>query len=129
MILLDTQSLLWIDKFSTKIGEKTLQKIAEEEQAVSAISFWETAMLVEKSRVYLGKPLLSWRNDLLQTGLVELPVTGEIGIRAAQLQGFHGDPEDRIITATALHYAATLMTADAKILSWKGALESWDVRR
>jgi len=61
--------------------------------------------------------------------LIELPVTGEIGIRAAQLEGFHGDPADRLIMATALHHGATLMTLDKKILAWQGSLKSWDVRK
>ena len=37
---------------------------------------------------------------------------------AGQLMDFHGDPADRMIVATALENAASLMTADQKILNW-----------
>jgi PIN domain nuclease of toxin-antitoxin system len=52
---------------------------------------------------------------------VEIPVDGEIGIRATGLADFHGDPADRLIVATALG-GHQLVTADERILDWPGAL-------
>ena len=43
-------------------------------------------------------------------GIVEIPLTGEIGILSAELEGLPGDPADRIITATALLRGHTLLT-------------------
>lgn len=59
-----------------------------------------------------------WRNELLEAGIVEIPLKGTTAIRAAQLKHFHGDPADRMIVATAIENSADLMTADEKILSW-----------
>ena len=129
MILLDTQTMLWMAEDIPRIGQLTWRKIEAEQLAVSAISFWEMAMLVEKKRLLASHtPEELWR-IVLSTQAFEVPVTGEIGIRAAQLEGFHGDPADRLIVATALHHGATLMTSDKKILAWQESLKSWDVRK
>ena len=57
----------------------------------------------------------------MEQGLIEIPVDGEIGIRANALQDFHPDPADRIIVATALN-GRRLVTADERILDWSGDL-------
>jgi PIN domain nuclease of toxin-antitoxin system len=69
-----------------------------------------------------------WRNDFIEQGLIELPVTGEIGIKAAGLEQFHGDPADRLIAATALLHSLTLITADEKLLNFKLATARLDAR-
>lgn len=83
-------------------------------------------MLIEKGRLRMSRDLDAWRADLLAVGLQELSVTGEIGMRAARLAEFHGDPADRLIVATALQQGAGLMTADKGILGWPGTLERHD---
>ena len=47
-----------------------------------------------------------------------LDLTPEIAIASTQLVGFHRDPSDQIITATAKVYDCPLVTADTKILSY-----------
>ena len=58
---------------------------------------------------------------------MEIPVDGEIGIRANSLAGFHSDPADRIIVASALQ-GHRLLTADDRILTWSGSLDRLDAR-
>ena len=96
--------------------------------AVSAITFWETAMLVEKGRLEINIELSVWRKNLLESGLKEIPLSGAMGIRASELKNFQGDPADRMIAATALETSATLATADKKILAWPGLTEKQDAR-
>jgi PIN domain nuclease of toxin-antitoxin system len=69
-----------------------------------------------------------WRADLLGAGLIELPVTGNIGLQAAALGAFHGDPADRLIVATTLAASARLLTADERILGWKKSFRCVDAR-
>jgi len=83
---------------------------------VSAISFWEVGTLVGKGRIRLEMELDKWRQGLVENGLNELPVTGEIAARAALLEPFHGDPADRIVMASALQHSLALVTADARLL-------------
>ena len=103
--------------------------MAVDEASVSAMTFWEIALLAGKRRVALGPPLQHWRRDFLAQGLLEVPVTGAIGIAAAELHGFHADPSDRIIVATTYELDATLLTADRRILGWPGDLRRQDARR
>lgn len=133
MILLDTHVLVWLDTGSKRLGTKCRERIEEAyregEVAVSAISFWEVAMQESRGRIALSMPTGSWRRDLLASGVREIPVDGEVGIAAATIEDFHGDPADRILAATAILHQTELVTADRKILAWPGALDRFDATR
>lgn len=122
MLLLDTHVLIWLAEGSQRLGSVTLDKInqalADGQLAVTSISFWEIAMLIEKDRLEFNIELDVWRHDLLQDGLREIPLTGAAAIRAGQLSDFHGDPADRMIVSTAMENSAVLVIADKKILNW-----------
>lgn len=131
MTLLDTQVLVWSLFDDRRLGPQTRQAIgrawAASETAVSAITFWEVAMLRDKGRLALLVDIASWRVGLLDEGLIEIPVDGEVGIRAVGLLDFHADPADRLIVATALR-GHQLVTADQRILDWSGQLNRLDAR-
>ena len=78
-------------------------------------------MQVRKRRLDLLIDPEAWRRGLLDEGLTEIQVAGDIASRAGLLAKIHGDPADRIIVATALE-GHRLMTADQQILEWAGAL-------
>ena len=129
MILLDTQVLLWSRFGDARFGRRARRQIERALRAgniaVSAISFWEVAMLHDKGRLTLLRSVASWRQALLDEGLVEIPMDGEIGIRAATLTDFHADPADRLIVATALE-GHRLVTSDRRILDWPGPVSRLD---
>ncbi|MGB5497215.1 MAG: type II toxin-antitoxin system VapC family toxin [Sedimenticolaceae bacterium] len=131
--MLDTHVLIWLDAGTTELGDETAELIdgefAVDGVAVSAISFWEIAMLIAKGRVVIAQPLLRWREELLAAGLRELPLDGRLGIEAAELSNFHGDPADRFIVASASTLGCKLVTADRRILAWRGSIEAVDARR
>ncbi len=133
MILLDTHVLLWLDSGSNELGTRSRKVIdaafAREQLAVSAISFWEVTMLQEKNRLSIAQDLAGWRRELLDSGLVEMPVDGDVGILAGALRNFHGDPADRMIVAATLRHGAELLTADRRILDWNGRLLRHDARQ
>jgi len=130
VVLLDTHVLVWLDEANPRLGAQAIETVNAAFQAgnamISAISFWEISTLVRKERIRLDMDLSVWRQDFLQQGLVELPVTGDIGIKAAGLDPFHGDPADRLIAATALQHSLTLLTADKKLLTSQLAIKSLD---
>ena len=95
---------------------------------VSAISFWEFAMLVSKGRLRLSADVSIWREELLFDGLAEFSVDGDMGSLGGRISGLHGDPADRIILATAILTGCQLMTADHRLLAWVGDLERFDAR-
>ena len=131
MILLDTHAALWLRSGDDRLGQVARAEIQEawesDEVALSAISFWEMAMLRDKGRIGYPEEIGRWRREQLDQGLIEIPVDGEIGIRAASLPDFHADPADRIIVATALG-SHRLATADTRILTWSGSLDRLDAR-
>ena len=105
------------------------QALATGDLGVSAISFWEIAVLVEKGRLRIGLPLDVWRRELLTMGLEEVAIDGAIGIASVKLEDLHRDPADRLIIASAIHRGARLLTADRRILAWRGHLDRHDARR
>lgn len=131
-VVLDTHALVWLLAGDDNLGAgaRRLADAAAREDGllVSAISFWEVAMLSQRGRLSLTVPPSVWRRQALQLGVRESPVTGEIGVAAAKLEGFHPDPADRMIAATALFHGAVLVTADSMVLLWKGSLERLDAR-
>jgi len=132
MILLDTQVLIWLALGSTRLGsharEDLDRALAESGIWVSAITFWEIAMLEQKKRIRLGMDLPTWRQELLNSGLSEHSLDGATGILASQLSGLNSDPADRMIVATALQNGSILMTADADLLNWNAGLTRQDAR-
>ena len=84
-------------------------------------------MRVQKGRLDFLLDLSAWRQDLLNMGLIEIPVDGSIAARAGLLPDIHGDPADRKIVATALT-GHQLVTADRAILRWPGPLKCMDAR-
>jgi PIN domain nuclease of toxin-antitoxin system len=90
--------------------------------SISAITIWELALLAAKGRIKLKEPLDAWlANRVLQPLIEVLPITPEIAATGAQLgSGFHNDPADRIIVATARCHRLTLLTSDQRIRDWGG---------
>ncbi len=132
MIFLDTHVLVWLDQGSEKLGKNAQSKIDQafgaDRLAVSAIVFWELAILQAKGRIELP-PLQRWRRELLEMGLKEIPIDGAIGIQATEITGFHADPADRLIVATAIRWEAILVTADSHILTWSGEMQCVNASR
>ena len=132
-VLLDTNALIWAVEGHDRLGPDSRNiadsALREDRLFVSAISFWEVALLAKRGRLVLAYPSGVWRQNALNLGIGELPLTGDIGVRAAELDGLPGDPADRMITATAMAQGATLITADASILEWSGAMERHDARK
>ena len=123
MILLDTHAALWFTTDSELLGKKsrriTDRALKDSQLAVSAISFWEIALLVAKRRLRRIDLATEMRRLVLGGGVIELPLTGEIAILAGELENLHADPADRFIAATAIAHNATLVTADDRLLRWR----------
>ncbi len=133
MILLDTHVAIWMANDDKILGSQSrdliLQAKKDQQLAVSAISFWEIALLVAKERLELTGDPSELRKDLIDSGVAELPLTGDIGILAVGLENLHGDPADRFIAATAIAHDATLVTADERLLGWRHKLRRQNAER
>lgn len=123
-ILLDTHAWIWLMEGSPELSHKLQKKINQaaknQSVAIAAISLWEISMLERKGRIRLEKPLLIWLKEALALpGMELMPLTLEIAVESSQLpNGFHGDPADRLIVATARIHQLNLLTRDEKILEY-----------
>lgn len=128
MTVLDTHAWLWWVSKDAKLGRAAAAEIRRARRiGVCAISCLEVATAVAKGRIQLDRDPLAWMQQALALERVELlPVSPAIAVQATQLgREFHGDPADRLIVATALLEAATLVTKDDRIRSYPAVTTVW----
>lgn len=99
--------------------------------AIADISLWEAAKLVELGRLELSVPLAEFFRLAITPELTVLPVTPAIAEQATTLEasGFHKDPVDQLITATALVHKLRLVSDDSHIRQWGGVPMLWKTSR
>ncbi|MYB45101.1 MAG: type II toxin-antitoxin system VapC family toxin [Acidimicrobiia bacterium] len=123
-LLLDTNVLLRlaIDSGSITEGfkEDTQSRLADGGIAVSTMTFVETNRLHHHGRIDLGCHPAVWRREMLRSGLREIPIGGDIAVESVLLMntGFHSDPADQLIVATAMISGMRLATTDRRIIAW-----------
>lgn len=125
MIVLDTHTWIWWASDLARLGRRGRTAIeAADRIGVPAVCCFEVAAAVSRGRITLDRAPLEWIEQALALPRIELvPLTPAIAVKATQLGSFHGDPADRVIVATAILAAATLVTKDRNIRAY-GALSS-----
>jgi PIN domain nuclease of toxin-antitoxin system len=122
MIILDTHIWVWwVDgnQRLTKQYEAWIEMSQSQGIGVSIVSCWEVAKLVEKNRLNFSCPINEWLElALAYPGVQLLNLNLPIIVDSTKLNGFHSDPFDQMIVATARYYNCHLLTADAKILNY-----------
>ena len=123
-LLLDTNVLLRLAAASESVSDSFKQEVesglGQGSVAVSSITFVETTRLHHHGRIDLGCHPGVWRSERLRSGLREVPIGGEIAVESVLLMnaGFHNDPADQLIVATAMLGGLRLATMDRKIIAW-----------
>jgi PIN domain nuclease of toxin-antitoxin system len=123
MILLDTHVWIWYINQSIDLrpsGRVQLDDLRGNGFAISDISMWEVAKLVEKGRLQLKLPVEEWIGQAIRSCVAEcIRVGPEVAVQSTRLLGFMSkDPADQIIAATAIVHEIELATADSKILEF-----------
>jgi len=132
MIILDTHIWLW-----WLLGDGNLSpdergaldlKASHGELTLSWVSIWETEMLERKGRIKLSPDFSSWISAAADTQIARvLPVDIDLVVAQRQLpESFHGDPADRLITATSILSGYPLATHDKRIRS-AGCCDIWQL--
>jgi PIN domain nuclease of toxin-antitoxin system len=122
-LLLDTHVLVWWRTGAEHLlsrAQTTALESAErtgERVAVSGITLWEIAKLVERGRLVLrGAPdeLLSEVES--NPRVTVLPITARVALESTRLgPTFPRDPADQMIAATARVHGLRLVTTDGRI--------------
>ena len=126
--LLDTHA--WIQRACGErlpaLVDRTLTAHADT-LALADISLWEAAKLIELGRLQLTVPLAEFFRLALTPELTVLPITPAIAARVTTLQaaGFHKDPADQLIVATALVHGLRLVSDDTRIRRWAAVPMLW----
>lgn len=117
MILLDTHVLIWWVEDEGRLSPAALAALSEHSPpVVSPISLWELAVLAERGRVAVDPDVGRWSRRLLGSGVVGVAdLSASAAINAAQLPGFHGDPADRFMYATARDLRIPFISKDTRI--------------
>ncbi len=130
--LLDTHT--WIqralDEPLPALAKQTLTRHAET-PALAHISLWEAAKLAELGRLQLCVPLAEFFRLAITPELTVLRLTPAIAERVTALErsGFHEDPADQLIVATALVHGLLLISGDTRIRQWGGVPLVWRTAR
>lgn len=114
-IVLDTHAWLWMIEGDSRVNSLSSHVGL---MSICAISVWEIGMLVDKKRLVLQPNVKEWIRHYLHAPFILQPLSTDISLRAASLPGFHGDPADRMIVASALELGQPLVTADRAIQQW-----------
>jgi PIN domain nuclease of toxin-antitoxin system len=121
MVVCDTHILIFdalVPDRLTPAAQRAFTAGAESrELACCDITLWEIAMLIAKKRVDPGTNAIQFIEDImLSRHLKVLPITAAIAVLSQTHPDLsHGDPADRLIAATALHYNASLITSDERL--------------
>jgi PIN domain nuclease of toxin-antitoxin system len=119
VIILDTHIWIWWVDDNPKLSSQNREIIQSEQDdglGISIISCWEIAKLFEKNRLDLGISLEEWLENAINYHQIQvLHLSLPIILESTRLSGFHADPADQIIVATARVHGVTLVTQDQKI--------------
>jgi PIN domain nuclease of toxin-antitoxin system len=131
-LLLDTHVWIWSQESPEKLGKEARRLLVDGKSTnhVATVSVLELARLVAAGDIFLNRPLPAWVETAVEElHAEELAMSREIAAEAYALPGeFHRDPADRILVATARREGLTLLTADARILSYPH-VKTLDARR
>jgi len=123
-LLLDTHILLWSVSQSKRLSPaaRNLIKDPDNELFFSAVSLWEIAIKKALGREDFRVEVGLLRRNLLENGYTELSITGQHAVSVDGLPRLHKDPFDRLLLAQAHSESITLVTADAQLARYGGAV-------
>lgn len=78
------------------------------------------------NRIGFSIPTLTWtRRSLNHFNIKVADLSPEIAVGSTEMRGFHSDPADQIITATARILGLPLVTSDKQILEYTEIHTIW----
>lgn len=122
--VVDTHALVWLVDEPSKLERGAFSMLrdaaaANETIFVSAVSAWEIGLLVARERLKVSAPPQRWFAQATSSHLLNvMPVGPDDYLTSALMTWSHRDPVDRLLVAVAQRLDMTLVTRDARILSY-----------
>jgi PIN domain nuclease of toxin-antitoxin system len=118
MFLTDTHPLIWYSTNKhTQLSRKVLNTFQKAEKAetviyISAVTFWEVALLENLGKIKLNERFDRWAENLLsKNGFEIVPLEPSIISRSVGFN-FNDDSFDKVIVASAIELEVPLITKD-----------------
>jgi PIN domain nuclease of toxin-antitoxin system len=128
-LLLDTCAIIWAISQPEKLTAQVISSLEMEDSKVffSVISSAEIACAVSRGRLKIKGHWKTWFNHYTTlNGWTPIEIDLAVIQEAYSLpEGFHADPADRIITASARLFNCSVITADMKILDYPHVQSIW----
>lgn len=123
-LICDTHLLLWAAGAPERLPAEALRLIedAATTPVFSAASIWEVAIKSTLGRADFEVDAGLLRRGLADNGWEELPVSAAHAAAVAALPPHHRDPFDRMLVAQAQVEGVTLLTSDAALGAYAGAV-------
>ena len=124
-VLLDTHVLLWAAGMPERLphGARALIEDPDNEPHFSVASLWEVAIKSGLAREDFAVDAGLLRRALLESGHLELAISGPHAVAVSLLPPIHGDPFDRLLVAQAQVESMTLLTADEAVGRYPGPIK------
>lgn len=123
-LLLDTHVWLWLLEQPSRIGQSAFKQIdGASELVLSAATVWELAIKAQLGKLGTKSSVAELRSEILrEMAATELAIDAKHALAAAQLPMVHKDPFDRMLIAQAQIEGIVLVTADAEVMRYGGAM-------
>lgn len=121
-LLLDTHIWIWSLEEPSRLTGRLRRRLDRAESLwLSPVSTWELALLIERGRVGLDRPIRAWVDEAFRRApLRDATLSREVVLRSRDVGLGHDDPADRFLAATAAVHDLTLVTADSRLLAGTG---------
>ena len=123
-LLLDTHLLLWAATAPQRLSAEAqgLFNDPDNELYFSAVSIWEVAIKRGLDRPDFQLDVRQFRRGLIDNGYIELPMSSLHAVAIDTLPAVHRDPFDRMLVAQASVEGFPLITSDAVLAQYSGAV-------
>ncbi|OPH38010.1 type II toxin-antitoxin system VapC family toxin [Moraxella equi] len=116
-IIMDTHIFYWyVNQIDDRLPKSIKNQLDNADRLfVSSATCFEMSWLVQKGRIELNIPYLTWFDRVQNyTDIEFLDITPQIAHVATALPEHHKDPMDRLIIATSIIYECYLASVDTK---------------